>query len=120
MPRKNKEAGAEGAADKAPVNIYQKKTLVDAVAAATGVKKKTVKTVADAVLADLAAALSRGDALNMAPLGKVAVNRSKEGTRADVMILKLRRVKPGAKRAKDEAEAGDEDMDDGDGTAAAE
>lgn len=107
------EPAGDDAAEKAVVNIYRKKDLIEAVAASSGVKKKTVRPVVEAVLADLGLALARGDALSLPPLGKLAVNRSKEGARADVMILKLRRLKPGAGPAKaggdgDEADAGDE------------
>ncbi len=94
MEPKNETASGD---EKTAAPIYRKKELVDAVAAASGVKKKQVKPVVDAVLAELGIALARGDTLNLPPLGKVAVNRSKEGPHADVMILKLRRLKPGAK-----------------------
>ncbi|MCR8725623.1 HU family DNA-binding protein [Frigidibacter sp. ROC022] len=77
--------------------IYRKKELVDAVVASSGLKKKTVKPVVDAVLAEIGVALSRGDALNMPPLGKLLVNRTKDGPASEVLILKLRRVKPGAR-----------------------
>lgn len=89
----------EGTETKVSAPVYRKKDLVTSVATRSGVKAKVVKPVIDAVLAELATALQRGDALSMPPLGKVAVNRSKEGTRADVMILKLRRLKPGAGKA---------------------
>lgn len=76
--------------------VYRKKDLIDAVTLSSGVKKKTVKPVVDAVLAEIGLALAQGDALNIPPLGKLIVNRSKEGTRADVMIVKVRRMKPGS------------------------
>jgi DNA-binding protein HU-alpha len=85
-----------------PATVYRKKDLVDAVAAASGVKKKQVKPVVEAVLAELGLALARGEALNMPPLGRVAVNRSRAGAQADVLILKLRRSRPGAAPEPDE------------------
>jgi hypothetical protein len=102
------EPAAEGAAEKAVVTMYRKKDLIDAVAASSGVKKKTVKPVVEAVLADLGLALARGDALNLPPLGKLVVNRSKEGARADVMIVKLRRLKAGIGPATPDADGDDE------------
>jgi len=108
MARGNRKAegdSAEGAEAKTAAPVYRKKDLVDSVATRSGVKKKAVKPVVDAVLAELASALQRGDVLSMPPLGKLAVNRSKEGARADVMILKLRRLRPGVgKKADDVAE----------------
>lgn len=101
--------------------IYRKKELVDAAVAASGIKKKTVKPVVDAVLAELGIALSRGDALNMPPLGKLVVNRTKDGPNAEVLIVKLRRLKPGAGGPEGGASADpdDDDSDDDDEDAVA-
>ena len=88
---------------------FRKKDLVEAVATASGIKKKTVKPVVDAVLAQLGVALARGDTLVMPPLGRVAVNRSKEGATADIIILKLRRAKPGTAPEAPEAEPASDD-----------
>ena len=89
-------ADAADAASGDAVKIMLKKTLVEAVVTASGLKRNVVKPVIEAVLGELGNALARGEALNLPPLGKISVNRSKEVANADVMILKLRRVRPGA------------------------
>ena len=67
------------------------KDLVDQVAAASGAKKKDAKTVAEATLAALGAALDRGEELNLPGLGRARVVKSAEKSGAQVLTLKLRR-----------------------------
>jgi hypothetical protein len=101
--------GGEGG--KTRGTALQKKALVDAVAAASGVKKRTVKPVVDAVLAEIGAALSAGNGLNLPPLGRVGINRTRGNDRADVMILKLKRSKPGAAPAEADGESESEEAE---------
>lgn len=101
--------GEDGAAGgKVRPAAIQKKVLVDAVATASGVKRKTVKPVVEAILIEIAAALSDGKSLILPPLGRIGVNRSK----GDVMILKLKRSRLDdvgvAGKAEDMSEADDE------------
>ena len=70
-------------------------------------KKKAAKPVVEAVLAELARALAAGQALNLPPLGKLAVSRTRDGARAEVMVLKLRRQKAGAAPAAPAEPAGE-------------
>jgi hypothetical protein len=92
----------EDTAEKKVVRLFQKKQLIDAVVASSGVKKKAVRPVVDAVLAEIASALARGEGLSVPPLGKLTVGKTREGVRNDVLVLKLRRPKPG-EVAEDEA-----------------
>jgi nucleoid DNA-binding protein len=101
------EAGA-GAGGRAQGPVLRKKGFVDAVTAASGQKKSVVRPVVEAVLAELGAALARGEALILPPLGKMIVARTRDRGAADVLTLKLRRGKPGA-AAEPGAEAEAED-----------
>ena len=104
-------ADAADAASGDAVRAMLKKNLVERVVAATGLKRNVVKTVVEAVLTELGSALARGEALNLPPLGKLSVNRRKEVANADVLILKLRRLRPGTAAP---GTASDEDGDDPD------
>lgn len=87
-----RKAGAEA------VSILRKKDLVERVAEASGVKLRETRAVVEAVLAELGAALSRGDELALPPLGKARVNRSTDKGEREVLVVKLRRgraEKPG-------------------------
>lgn len=66
------------------------KELLTAVVAKTGAKKKDAKDVVDAVLAEIAAALSAGKSLSLPPLGNLRVAKTQEKGGATMMVLKLR------------------------------
>jgi hypothetical protein len=68
------------------------KDLIDRVAAATGQKPKDVRDVVVATLAALGTALDQGEALNVPPLGKIKVNRSRDLDNGASLTLKLRRM----------------------------
>jgi len=78
--------------------MLKKKALVDQVVQAVGGKKKGVKEIVDATLAALGDALSRGDGLNLPPLGRAQVNRQRDLDGGEMMIVKLRRDAEGGKR----------------------
>ena len=71
--------------------MMRKKELIDAVVARSGIKKKDAKPVVEAMLSVLGDAIEEGRELNLQPLGKLKVNRSKDVGNAKVMICKLRR-----------------------------
>ncbi len=79
----------------------RKKALVELVAEKADVKKKVARDVVEVVLAEIGAALSRGESLNLPPLGKAKINRQKEQGNAEVIVLRLRR---GGKSSGDTAE----------------
>ena len=68
----------------------KKPELVERVMAETGMKKKDVKPVVEAMLTVLGRALSEGEELNVPPLGKVMINRVKDVANAKIMNVKLR------------------------------
>ena len=77
------------------------KDLVDRVATAGDFKKKDVRDIVEATLAELGRALEAGQVLNLPPFGKLRVGRSRDLANGSMMTLKLRRVpaKTGGKKA---------------------
>ncbi|AKS46286.1 DNA-binding protein HU-alpha [Octadecabacter temperatus] len=68
----------------------KKPELIDRVMAETGMKKKDVKPVVEAMLAVLGRALTKGEDLTVPPLGKLMVKRTKEAANATIVTVKLR------------------------------
>ncbi len=83
------EAEADGAAKAATL---RKKEFVERVTTLSGRKKQDVREITEAVLAVLGEALSKGEELNLPPLGKIKVNRQRDLTSGEMMIVKLRRA----------------------------
>ena len=71
--------------------MLRKKQLVDEVAAASGVKRGDTKAVIEAALQILGEALSADKKLQLPPLGTAIVNRRKDVTNGETLIVKLRR-----------------------------
>lgn len=71
--------------------MVRKQDLVERIVKASGAKKKDVKLILEASLGVLGDALSAGEELNLPPLGKLKVNRTRQDGAAEVLILKLRR-----------------------------
>ncbi|MBE2276036.1 MAG: HU family DNA-binding protein [Rhodobacteraceae bacterium] len=67
------------------------KTLVERVAEATGVPKKELRPVVEAVLTQLGEALERGEELNLPGLGRTKVAKTAERNGAAHLTLKLKR-----------------------------
>ncbi|MGR3541803.1 MAG: HU family DNA-binding protein [Hasllibacter sp.] len=84
----------------APVNVtgqLTKKELIDRVVARSGMRKKFAKPAVEAALAVMGEALSKGEGLNLQPMGKLHVRRRKELANGEVLTARLRRK--GAKGA---------------------
>ncbi|MEL6841435.1 MAG: HU family DNA-binding protein [Pseudomonadota bacterium] len=85
--------------DAGPVQM-KKPELLDAVVARTNLKKRDVKPAVEAALAVIGDALARGEQVNLPPMGKLRVIKSKElGEGAQIMTLKLRTAKNAARSA---------------------
>ncbi len=69
----------------------RKRELVDAVVDRCGIKKRYAKPAVEAALAILGEALEEGRSLQMPPLGRVKVQRSKELEDGQVIVAKVRR-----------------------------
>jgi len=77
--------------------IVKKPEFIDRAVARTDVKKRDAKPAIEAALAVLAEALSNGEEMNLPPMGKLRVVKSKDvGDGAKVLTLKLRTMKDGA------------------------
>lgn len=95
------KSAARPAADPATSGKLKLRDLVDSVASATGTSKKDARLAIEATLEALAAALKRGDDLNLPPLGRARVAKSAEKDGNATLTLKLRlggAAKPGAKQ----------------------
>ena len=68
----------------------KKPELIDRVVTETGMKKKDVKPMVEAMLAVLARTLSEGEEITAPPMGKLMIKRVKDLPNAKVMTLKLR------------------------------
>ena len=94
------EAAAE------PAVLLKKPELLDDVVARTNLKKRDVKPAVEAALAILGDALRDGKELNLPPLGKVRVVKSKDlDGGASIVTLKLRTPKNATAAAQEETSA---------------
>ena len=71
-------------------NELRKKELLDLVVERSGLKKKDIKPVVEAMLAVLGDALSQQREMNLQPLGKLKIQRGKELPDGRALVLKLR------------------------------
>ena len=79
----------------------KKKELIDTVTERSGVKRKDVKPVVEALLAVLGQSLSEGREMNLQPLGKIKINRAKDVQGGRVLITKVRQSNRVPKAPKD-------------------
>lgn len=70
--------------------VMRKKELIDAVVAKSGMKKRDVKPIVETMLDVLGDALRDGRELNVQPLGKIMVRRSKKLQGGSVLTTKVR------------------------------
>lgn len=70
----------------------KKAELVDKIVARTGVKKRDAKKSAEAMLDILAETISGGREINIKPLGKVMLTRTKELDNGEMLMVRIRRV----------------------------
>ncbi|MFV0513104.1 MAG: HU family DNA-binding protein [Jhaorihella sp.] len=71
----------------------KKKELIALVTERSGAKKKDAKPVVEAMLAVLGEALASGRELNLAPLGKMRINRVEDKANGRIIVCKLRQPK---------------------------
>lgn len=91
--------------------MMKKPELLDAIVTRTNLKKRDVKPAVEAALAVIADALREGTELNLPPLGKLRIVKSKDiGDGAAVLTLKLRTSKHAGLQAS--TEPSDPDSDD--------
>lgn len=71
----------------------RKKGLIEAVTARSGVKRKDVKPVIEAMLGILGEAIAEGRDINLPDLGKIKVNRTKKLANGEVFNVRIRQPK---------------------------
>ena len=69
----------------------KKNEFIDRVVEASGMKRKDVKPIVEATLAELGKAIEAGEQLNVEPLGKIKVKNEKRLPNAKVFVTRLRR-----------------------------
>lgn len=93
----SKPAAQAAASDKALTQVVKKAELIDRAVEKSGLKKRDVKPSVEAAMEVLAEALIKGEELNLPPLGKLRVVKSKDvNNGAKVLTLKLRTMRDGA------------------------
>ena len=89
-------------------NELRKKELFDLVVERSGMKKKDVKPVVEAMLAVLGDALAEQREMDLQPLGKLKVQRGKELPDGRALVLKLRQKSARLNSAPDATTGDDE------------
>ena len=80
-------------------NVLSKRELIAQATARSGLKRRDVKPVVEAVLAALGDAISDGRDMNLQPFGKLRIARQKELDNANLTMMRLRRPKKSTKDA---------------------
>ncbi|MEP1767592.1 MAG: HU family DNA-binding protein [Sulfitobacter sp.] len=88
-------------------NELRKKELFELVVERSGMKKKDVKPVVEAMLAVLGDAWAEQREMNLPPLGKIKVQRGKELSDGRVVVLKLRQKSARLNAASETTETSD-------------
>jgi DNA-binding protein HU-alpha len=68
---------------------------MQAVIARSAVKRSDIREVTELVLDEIGNALQAGRELNLAPLGKLSIKRRNEGNNGDVLVTRIKLMKPG-------------------------
>jgi Bacterial DNA-binding protein len=98
--------------DTAPrAETVKMKDLLAAITTKTGAKKKDAKDVVDAMLAEIAAALTAGRALSLPPLGNLRVAKTMDKGGTPTLVLRLRMGGSGGGAKDDNQPLADEDED---------
>ncbi|MFT4743114.1 MAG: hypothetical protein ACI91Z_001088 [Yoonia sp.] len=93
----SKAGGATSAVIVPKAEMIKKPEFIDRAVDRTDVKKRDAKPAIEAALAVLSEALIKGEELNLPPLGKLRIVKTKDvGDGAKVLTLKLRTMKDGA------------------------
>jgi DNA-binding protein HU-alpha len=74
--------------------VLGKRELTERVVTASGIKKRAVRPVIEALLQELGDALSRGDQVNLQPFGKAQQTARREQATSEVLEIRLRRPRP--------------------------
>lgn len=106
------EPEIEAAGDAEGGGGFKRRDLFARLVEQGNIKPKLARDVAELVLAEIAAALARGEDVNLPPLGKIKVQKRKMQGTSEVLTLKLRLGGGGGKSGAGAAEERLADPDD--------
>ena len=103
---KNKQRDRAEATGEIPgsARVLQKRQFLSAVAQRSGMRSAQIKDIVEATLAELGDAIAAGQTLALPPLGRARINRQRDVSGSEVIILRLRRRITDVALAPDEAE----------------
>ena len=84
--------------------MIRKKDFIERIVAESGAKKGDVRLIAETALKVLGDALSKGEALNLPPLGRAKITRTIDKNDGEVLVIKLRRNTPNEAEEKTSSE----------------
>ncbi|MEM9710193.1 MAG: HU family DNA-binding protein [Pseudomonadota bacterium] len=85
---------AASLAEEPSAQTLRKRDLIERLTAETGLKRRDVRAVTEALLAALGESVAKGESLSLEPFGKLRVARSAEGTGSRTHTCKLRQKNP--------------------------
>ncbi|MDT1063770.1 HU family DNA-binding protein [Paracoccus sp. CPCC 101403] len=77
----------------ANATVLQKRQFLNRIAQRTGQRNADIRNIVEATLAELGDAIAAGQTLALPPLGRARINRQKDVSGSEVIILRLRRRK---------------------------
>jgi len=88
-------SGHRGAIPSDPANatVLQKRQFLNRIAQRTGQRSADIRDIVEATLAELGDAIAAGQTLALPPLGRARINRQKDISGSEVIVLRLRRRK---------------------------
>ncbi|MEY8096377.1 HU family DNA-binding protein [Falsihalocynthiibacter sp. S25ZX9] len=82
---------SENVTERAPE--MKKNDLIDRIIAKNGMKRKDVKPLVETLLSVLGEAIGKGETLNLQPMGKLVIKKTKDMPNATVTVCRIRRSK---------------------------
>jgi len=79
--------------DPANATVLQKRQFMNRIAQRTGQRNADIRDIVEATLAELGEAIAAGQTLALPPLGRARINRQKDVSGSEVIVLRLRRRK---------------------------
>ncbi|WP_230383031.1 HU family DNA-binding protein [Paracoccus shanxieyensis] len=89
--RPQKMADDTNESDPGTARVLQKRQFLARIAQRTGMRNAQIKEIVEATLAELGDAMAAGQTLALPPLGRARINRQRDVSGAEVIVLRLRR-----------------------------
>lgn len=95
IDRTESSSGPRGMTPPDPANatVLQKRQFMNRIAQRTGQRNADIRDIVEATLAELGEAIAAGQTLALPPLGRARINRQKDVSGSEVIVLRLRRRK---------------------------